>query len=288
MVKGWHYYNHAMVPDCHPYENVDLTAVNDGSIWHNTGGGTPLLVSWVSDFDCGYETNWWYCIKDDPFDITSLKSKRRYIINQGKNNFDVKRINPEEYAEHLFDVEVKAFTAYPEKYRPVLNREAELAKFHRWQVSSDKTIVLGAFDKTGRLSGYCHLVVHKKYCAFSYMKSDPEKERLQINAALVEGVLREVPTGNGYYISDGARSIFHETHFQDYLEKYFGFRKAYCILHVVYNPKIRWFVKVLYPFRKLLIKMDSVGLVHKINSVLKMEDIMRKQPNTGINAEKKD
>lgn len=31
----------------------------------------------------------------------------------------------------------------------------------------------------------------------------------------------------GFYINDGARSIRHETAFQDYLEKYFGFRKAY-------------------------------------------------------------
>ena len=62
------------------------------------------MVRWTSDFDCGYETNWWCCIKDTLLDMASLKSKRRYEINKGKKNFDVRLIDPVEYVEDIITI----------------------------------------------------------------------------------------------------------------------------------------------------------------------------------------
>lgn len=277
MNNGWRYYNHAIVPNCAPHEIPETESVTDGSIWkiYNTGGGTPLLVRWTSDFDCGFETNWWYCIKDDPFDINALKAKRRYVVNQGKRNFTVRRIDPRECAEELIQVQIKAFSAYPAKNRPAVNKEAQLAEFNAWSEQPDKNIVLGAFDREGILSGYCHVILHENYCGLASQKTDPSKEHLQINAALVTGVLEKISIGRSYYIADGARNVSHETHFQDYLEKYFGFRKAYCKLHIRYRPIVGAAVKILYPMRRLLKKLDSIGLIHRINGVLLMEEIVR-------------
>jgi hypothetical protein len=69
MIDGWKYYNHAMIPTTAPHEIPDLTPIKSGSIWNRLREGMPLLARWTSDFDCGYETEWWYCIKDSPFDI---------------------------------------------------------------------------------------------------------------------------------------------------------------------------------------------------------------------------
>ena len=137
-MKNWKYYNHAAIPV------------------------TALLERWTTEFDCGYETNWWYVVKDNPFDINALKSKRRYETNKGIKNFNVKEIEPMNYAD-----------------------------------------------------------------------------------------------------------------FQDYLEKYFGFRKAYCKLHIVYNPKVKWLIMLMFPIRRFLMKLDGIGKVHQINSVLRMEEIVR-------------
>ena len=55
----------------------------------------------------------------------------------------------------------------------------------------------------------------------------PKYEKYQINAALVEHLLTEYEIKlkkSNFYVLDGERSIRHETAFQDYLEKYFGFR----------------------------------------------------------------
>ena len=51
----------------------------------------------------------------------------------------------------------------------------------------------------------------------------PETEKLGINGAIVARILEDYTEKGQFskYICDGARSIQHETAFQDYLEKYF-------------------------------------------------------------------
>ena len=54
-------------------------------------------------------------IKDTPFDINALKAKRRYEINKGKKNFDVKKIRPSEHRDELYEVLMAAYQGWPEK-----------------------------------------------------------------------------------------------------------------------------------------------------------------------------
>lgn len=274
-MKNWKYYNHAAIPTTAPHEEPNTVPISDNSIW-KVVGGTPLLARWTTDFDCGYKTNWWYVIKDTPFDITELKAKRRYEINKGIKNFEVKVINPTEYKEELFSVQVDAFSAYPEKYRPQVDKQDFLLSIDTWR---DFTIFGCFYRETGELTGYALLEESESYIDFKSMRTIPAYEKFSVNAALVEWVLRHYDgfLRDGGYICDGSRSINHETAFQDYLEKYFCFRKAYCHLHIEYNPKVKWLIKMLYPMRKMLQKIDNVGSLHQINSVLRMEEICRSE-----------
>lgn len=272
-VNGWRYYNHAVIPTTPPHENPDVSPLADGSIWHV--GGTPLLARWTTEFDCGYETNWWYVIKDTPFDISALKSNRRYKITKGTKYFEVCRINPESYKEELYNVTVEAYKAYPQKYRPTVEHDDFIRNMENW----DQYTVYGAFHReTNTLCGYVLLKEHENNIDLSVAKTIPSYERLQVNAALVNKILEDYQDFlvDGY-ICDGSRNISHETAYQDYLEYYFGFRKAYCKLHIVYNPKISWMIKLLFPFRKFLLKLDGIGIVHQINAVLKMEELCKSE-----------
>lgn len=80
----------------------------------------------------------------------------------------------------------------------------------------------------------------------------------------------------GEYICDGEINTRHETAFQEYLIKYFEFRKVYCKLNIVYSQAMRFAVKILYPFRPLLESMDSFGIIHNINGIMLMEVYRRK------------
>lgn len=272
--RFWKYYNYAMIPRCPPHVAADTALLENRSFW-KAAGGKALFARWITDFDCGSQTDWWYVIKDTPFDIQALKAKRRYEINKGNRNFSVRRIEPREYAGALWEVEIAAFSAYPEKYRPTAHRDRFFAGVESWQ----NHLVLGAFHReTGKLCGYARLeAMGERSVKFTVQRTMPDFEKFGLNAALVSAVLdyyRDV-LGNGGYIFDGERSVNHETAFQDYLEKYFGFRKAYCRLHLKYRSPVGMAVGALYPLRKLLRALDGIGPVHSLNAVLTMEQIRR-------------
>ena len=83
---GWKYYNHAAIPLSPPHEIVDLEPIIDGSIWKSLEK-TPVLARWHSNWDCGYETNWWFTIMDHPFDLFSVNSHYRNRIKKGLKNY---------------------------------------------------------------------------------------------------------------------------------------------------------------------------------------------------------
>ena len=269
-IDGWKYYNHAAIPTTAPHENVDTTPVANGDIWKEAE--KPLLARWTSDYDCGYETNWWYVVKDSPFDISALKSKRRYEINKGNKNFVVKEVVPAEYAEDIYRIAVAAYETYPKSYRPNIKHEEFVASVKKWAFYK----VYGAFFiEDDSLCGYACLRKEGAYIDFCVMKAIPEKEKMGLNAAMVHKILmdhEEFLKADGY-ICDGARSIQHETAFQDYLEKYFEFRKAYCHLHIIYNPKLRSVIGFAYSLRNILKRIEFIPAVRKVNALLRMEEI---------------
>ncbi len=274
-IDGWKYYNHAVIPTTAPHEIPDISPITDGSIW-KLGGGTPLLARWTTEFDCGYETNWWYCVKDTPFDVSKIKSKRRYVINQGLKNFEVKIINPINYKKQLYEIQVASFSVYPPKYRPNVDEEAFKQSIDNWRNS----VVFGAFFReTGELCGYSLINEYTDWAGFSVQKTNPAFEKYQINAVLVYGILEKYNSklGNNFYICDGEKNVLHETAFQEYLEKYFAFRKAFCKLNLVYRKPIGVAVAVLMPFRRVLNRFDGIPPIHKINGVLQMESICKQQ-----------
>lgn len=239
------------------------------------GGGTPLLARWTTDFDCGYETEWWYCIKDTPLDILKLNSKRRYEINKGKKNFNIRMIDPVEYVEDIIRIQQLAWANYPVAYRPRSNPRVRKS-IDKWR----GYCVFGAFSiESNELSGYALIREHESWANFTVLKVVPKCERLAINAAIVAAILEYYNDrfGNGFYVSDGERNIVHITAFQDYLAKYFGFRKAYCKLNLLYRKPVGLCVKVLMPFRKLIGKFDANPLFSNISSVLLMESIIQSQ-----------
>ncbi len=127
-IGDWTYYNHGWLPTCAPHQIPDTTPLTNGELFKNGG----VLARYTTEYDCGYETEWWYVIKDDVFDINALKSKRRYIVKQGEKNFDVRVIDPEKYYEDIFCVAEKAFSVYPKKYRPSLDKENFMKEVCGW------------------------------------------------------------------------------------------------------------------------------------------------------------
>ena len=69
--------------------------------------------------------------------------------------------------------------------------------------------------------------------------------------AMIHTILEDYINQQGIPVTNGSRSISHETHMQDFLTK-FGFKREYSKLNVVYRRDIQIIVKALFPFRKAI------------------------------------
>ena len=65
----WKKYNGALIPDEPPH--CSPTA-EDLAAARKMGG--YRFISYTTDFDCPYETPWWYVIKDDPVILENIPS----------------------------------------------------------------------------------------------------------------------------------------------------------------------------------------------------------------------
>ena len=135
----------------------------------------------------------------------------------------------------------------------------------------------GAFEmESNHLIGFFICTYHQDYLEINMSKFDPDYMNLRPSDALHDYVLNLwLNKPEIKYISSGSRSFNHETNVQEYKINTFGFRKAYCRLHIKYRPSVYPVVKILFSFRHLLKKLDKNKFIHIINSVLRMEEIAR-------------
>jgi hypothetical protein len=267
-ISGWRVYQHALIPDCEPHEQpAAIPSFRKLPL-------SILFERWTTDFDCKQEMPFWYEILDSPFDASTLNAKRRSEITKGKKHFLVVKIDPRDYKNEITDIYQDAIKTYPSRNQTIVTTEMMEKKFISDTIGGGCQYY-GAFVKDA--DGFnsispklCGVAIIKysiykntmnKCISLSELKVIPEFEHLGVNAALVNGVVESYKELliQGYYICDGARSTRHKTNFQDYLEKYFCFRKAYCVLRI----KMRWYVSflvhILYPFRNKL-KRSSIKL----------------------------
>ena len=274
----WNYYNHALIPDVAPHGAVNERFLQEKGFWKSVQTeGFPFFARWTSDFDCPEPTEWWYMVKDKPFDFMDVHKTYRRKIRKGLKNFDIKAIDPVEYAEEIYQVEMEALASYPSKTRQKLDHDQFIAELHKRR---QEGVTLGAFSKEdNQLAGYCYDIVYDRYILASVQTARPSEEIKHLNAAIEYGELdyfKEKIEAGGYIMA-GERTILHHTNFQDYLEKYFGFRKAYCKLHIHYRPGIRQIVACLYPMRGIIKHLNGIKFFYQVNCVMKMEEIIRRQ-----------
>lgn len=278
MVAEWKRKGVALVLSRAPHsDNSDITLVAAKMALSKFGG---LFCRWTTDFDCGHETEWWYCLRDTPIDLDQFKSKTRNEINRGLRTTSYRLLKADEVKSLLpamLNVAVESFSEYPEKYRPVLNEDvfsSQMAKY----IKNECTDIWGCFDvETSEMVGYSLCGVIDGVVHLWIVKIRPAFLRNRVNAGLVFTLCRYYLNEKSCrYVCDGQRNIRHETNYQDFLIKTLGFRKAFCRLNIVYSPIMNVVVKTLYPIRGLLKFLSNhSAFIYNIYSVLKQEQYAR-------------
>lgn len=263
-------YKKALISKLAPHLNPNIKNIH-GEIKKNH----VFFARWTSNFDCIEEKPWYYVIKDDFFDISSLRAKERNIIKKGITNYEIKFINFNSYVDELYEIFCEMNKILPKNSRSYITKNDFL-------LMNSEGIFIGAFSKqNNKLSAYAVVDYYddeKNTLNFKVLRYLPLERNKNVNAAIINFLcIYFINKKNVKYICDGERSIRHDTTFQDYLIRYFGFRKAYCDLNIEYAKKIKVIVNLLYPFRKALKAVSKHNsLFHNVYTLLYQEQLFRK------------
>lgn len=228
------------------------------------------LIRWVSGFDCQNPTEWWYVVKDGTMSLDELSRNSRHDVRRGLKRCYVEKLDAEFIANHAYPVYKKAFSRFKTQYKPI--SEAQFIKGYLLNSRKNLSDYWGVFDQSSRrLIGYCKNRYQDRFCEYLTGQFDPEYLKNYSSTVLIyEMNCYYLNERGALYVSDGQRSISHDTNIQEFLIHKLNFRKAYCRLNIVYSPSMRFWVNVLFPFRSLKSFMGE-----RVSAVLKQEEIRR-------------
>jgi hypothetical protein len=268
MKANWRKYNGVIIPLDPPHIEIHESRKEIKSLIKRYN---VLFARWVSDFDSKNQTDFWYVIHDTPMCMDSYSTNTRNQIKKGLKNFQIRIIAKSVIMQEGYDIYVSAFQSYNTmtgfKSKELFLKELE-GDWEFW----------GVYSK-GALVGYSQNKIIDRSCDYSTIKITPNYRKMYPTYALIFTMNKYyLNEKNLKYVSDGARSLFHQSNIQEFLIRKFKFRKAFCRLHVLYSPFIKRVVFLLYPFR-IFLSSINITLFKKIELVLKQEEIIRNQLN---------
>lgn len=231
-----------------------------------------LFVRWEECFDSISSGEWWHVIKDVPESMDSLSSSTRSKVRRGLKRLSATSLSRDEVIQEGYDVYRNAFDRY-ETFEPILSQESFVRSLKELP---GETEFWGVRDKeNGRLVAFSENVVSDDACFYNTIWFDPSALNLYSSYVLFYEMNTHYLNNRKFqYVSDGSRSISHDTHIHDFLQKKFLFRKAYAVLRIRYFPIFSLFILILYNFRNTFASSD-VDLLKKLSILCEQERIRR-------------
>jgi hypothetical protein len=263
----WSFYHRMLIPKVAPHIDVGL---DKGAAEQLIARHHALLVRWVSDFDCRFPTEWWYVIKDGKVNIDDLSGNSRSNLRRGLKRCYVSRLNADYIANNAFPVYKNAFAGYKTHQNP-LSQKQFMESILR-NPRKDLVDYWGVFDQDDKkIIGYSRNSYHNDACEYIESKYDPDYLKNYSSIVLFFEMCHYYLNERGaLYVSNGQRTISHDTNIHEFLIQRLNFRKAYCRLNIVYSPLMRVIVNILFPFRSLFSPLNE-----NLSALLKQEEIQR-------------
>ena len=260
----WQIYREALIPASIAPCFITIASEEGKGLLKASGA---WLLRYSSD-PCEKETEWWYVVCDE-YDQRKLSSNTRSKINRGSRNCSVRQVRPEWLAKHGYTCYVAAHKRYTNAF-PVTDeafRTDVLAAiggpFECWAIFVGES-----------LAGYCRCIVDHKHVSTSSVKFDPAYLKYYSAYAMVSFLIDHYVVKQGMVISNGNRSVSHDTNFQEFLLR-LGFRRWFCRLHVIYQPWLRSVVQIVAPFGQLITRLPNRGSSYRLRALLFQEELRR-------------
>lgn len=261
----WSLYQGALLPDAPPHRELTVSADQQKSLLRQSGA---YFLRWTSSWDCQTPTEFWHVIKDQPSRLEDYLSNTRRYTKRGLQTFGVQRLEGEAVAERAYQVHLKAFARYGNQTQPE-PREQFIQGLAQPKPGRD----IWAVYKGADMVGYAINQVREDMCEYGAMKFLPEYLKQACSFALIHHMnAYYLETLHLKYITNGSRSLFHNTKMQEFLAEHFDFRKAFCRLHLAYAPRTLLAVRLLFPIRQWIYR-SRLNWVQKVAVLLRHEEI---------------
>jgi hypothetical protein len=271
----WYGYQGFMLPAYFPHCTPKISKNNAKKAL--SASGRPF-VRWDSNFSRLEKSEWWYILKRGHWNIDDIENKKkRWMIRQGKKNFEIRLLSYDEVIEFCPEVAL----ASAARYKGATNVEDR--DILKTRVDAGKQVP-GVLEFVGcfygdKLVSYSENYIQNNAVWPSVIRHHPEYLNKYSSYGLMNGILEYYLNEKNFdYVLDGSRSIHHKTQFQEHLIKVFGFTKEYADLNVRYSNLFGTVVKIAYPFRNAFAKLSEKtesGFIANVSAVLKQEHIKK-------------
>lgn len=266
---SWVNYRGSLIPEGSIYSEINIKKSEQQALLKKSGA---KFIRWHTKCDKIEMSDFWFIIKDSFSGFEELSRSTRSKIRRGNKKCIVSRVSFELIIEKGYTIYKSAFNRYKNSQAPANEQEFK----NNILKTSNNSEYFGVFLKeTEQLIAYAKNIVIEDFCNYSVLKFHPDFLKNYPSYVLFYAMNKYYLEDRKLkYVTDGARSISHETNIQDFLITKFKFRKAYCKLHIYYRKDILLIIHLLFPFRKVFIKLSGryIGI---INSLLLQENIVR-------------
>lgn len=265
----WRKHQGAIIPLSMPHSLNVVTKKDAKEVLKKNRG---QLIRWESNFNKSTSSEWWHIIKDTPETIENLNKKVRYTIKKGCANYRIVPCECSFIVNNGYTVYKNAFQRYK-----TFERVFSECEFKSNLLSLPKeTEFWAVFEKNNnKLVAFSENLVRDNACFYVSMWYEPESLKNFASYALFHEMNKHYLNERKLaYVSDGARSISHQTGIHEFLISKFGFRKAYADLNVIYQPVLSLAISAIYPLHSLF-KYGNWSIFQKISIVLEQERIRR-------------
>lgn len=263
----WRKYNGALVPaDAMPvYTHIDIQQakqlLKQSNAYFLRYSSNPVQT----------ETAWWYIVCTE-YTKANLSGSTRSKVNRGQKRCDVKKLEAKWFQKNGYACYHAAHQRYAnmipmseKDFKKIIQTKIN-GPFEWWGVFVNDTLV-----------GYCECIIEEKEVATNIIKFNPQYFKQYTSYALFDKLLDHY-TSKGIQVSNGNKSIAHDTNMQQFLIK-LGFEKHYCTLNIIYRPSFSLIMTLLYKSRKLISLLPEHRRVNQVNALLCQEKIMRQCHN---------
>ena len=260
----WQIYKGILLPAYLPHSVPEGIAE---SASHALKVSNGMLARWTENFGNAAESKWWFVIRDGAYNREQLSSNTRSKLSRGSRRLEARPVSPEEMMVKGYQVCQAAVSRYArEEFLPspkVFSARVKAASLYPSSME-----FFGVF-RGGDMVAFSENHVQDDGVFLESIWYDPAGLKDYSSYVLVDAILEEYLVHRRLrYVSDGSRSIYHETGVHDFLIQKFGFRRVHANMHVIYSPTLALAMRMSRPLSGFV---SSLASRFQLSSLRKLE-----------------